>query len=309
MNSFNWTCPYCDGDQAVTEPQISLADHYIRNADSTYGPICYMVQTIRCANAQCGRLTLSFSLNKVRLDELGKYRGPSDTIRSWRLLPESTAKPQPACIPAHIAQDYAEACLIRDLSPKASATLARRCLQGMIRDFCGIKSATLYQEIGALKKKQEKDEVLKHVHMDTVDALDHVRRIGNIGAHMESDVNRITSVEPLEAQKLIDLIELLFQEWYVQRDTRSRKLSTLQQIVASKAQASEAQADQVGTPNHRQGILTPIPGAGGWASPRQHCASGGFTMRIFNLGLCSLYSGTGRPVPGIFLPPHPERGF
>ena len=53
-------------------------------------------------------------------------------------MPESDAKPQPEFIPEAIRQDYREACRIRDLSPKASATLARRCLQGMIRDFCAI---------------------------------------------------------------------------------------------------------------------------------------------------------------------------
>jgi hypothetical protein len=33
-----------------------------------------------------------------------------------------------------------------------------------------------------------------------VDAIDHVRKIGNIGAHMEADINVIVEVEPKEAQ-------------------------------------------------------------------------------------------------------------
>jgi hypothetical protein len=46
--------------------------------------------------------------------------------------------PLPDYIPEQIKDDYYEACSILNLSPKASATLARRCLQGMIRDFWGI---------------------------------------------------------------------------------------------------------------------------------------------------------------------------
>ena len=234
MKSFNWTCPYCRRDQAVTELQFSLQDHYIHNPQSVHGPVCLVVQTIRCANEQCRELTLSCSLNKARLDGAGKYQAPLDTIHSWRLLPESAAKPQPDYIPRHIVEDYAEACRIRDLSPKASATLSRRCLQSMIRDFCAIKGASLHKEIVALRRRAQRGEAIQHVHQETIDALDHVRKIGNIGAHMDQDANLMVNVDPLEAQKLIELIELLFDEWYVRRDTRNRKLKALKDIADKK---------------------------------------------------------------------------
>ncbi len=106
-------------------------------------------------------------------------------------------------VPEAIRQDYEEACLIRSLSPKASATLSRRCLQGMIRDFHGVKRKhNLKQEIEAIKDK---------VDLKVWEAIDGVRAIGNIGAHMEQDVNLIIDVEPEEAQKLIKLNELLFK--------------------------------------------------------------------------------------------------
>lgn len=57
--------------------------------------------------------------------------------REWHLIPPSGAKAFPDFVPAAIRADYEEACLIVDLSPKASATLSRRALQGMIRDFWG----------------------------------------------------------------------------------------------------------------------------------------------------------------------------
>ena len=60
-----------------------------------------------------------------------------DLVKRWRLIPESDAKVFPDYIPQQIREDYVEASKIKELSPKASATLSRRCLQGMIRDFWG----------------------------------------------------------------------------------------------------------------------------------------------------------------------------
>ena len=118
----------------------------------------------------------------------------------------------PDCIPTQIRDDYLEACAIADLSPKASATLARRCLQGMIRDFWGITEKNLAKEISALEGK---------VPPDQWRVIDGIRRLGNIGAHMEADINTIVEIDADEAKKLLKLITLLFQEWYVQREERA----------------------------------------------------------------------------------------
>jgi hypothetical protein len=50
----------------------------------------------------------------------------------------------------------------------------------MIRDFWGIKKARLVDEIEAIAEKTD---------ADTWAAIDSVRKIGNIGAHMEKDIN------------------------------------------------------------------------------------------------------------------------
>ena len=58
---------------------------------------------------------------------------------------------------------------------------------------------------------------------------------------MEKDINLILDVEPDEAQALIDLIELLFEEWYVTKHVRKAKLTKLG-IVVEKKKAKKAQA-------------------------------------------------------------------
>ncbi|MFC5566105.1 DUF4145 domain-containing protein [Rubellimicrobium aerolatum] len=157
------------------------------------------------------------------------------TITRLCITPESSARPQPSYIPLALVEDYNEACRIRDLSPKAAATLARRCIQGMIRDFAGVKGRTLYDEITALKMMVEKDEAPRGVSIESVEAIDHIRSIGNIGAHMEKDIDLIIPVEPEEAQVLIELIESLFEEWYIERYRRQQRFAAINNIASEKA--------------------------------------------------------------------------
>jgi hypothetical protein len=135
-----------------------------------------------------------------------------------------------------LRRDYEEACAIRDLSPKASATITRRCIQGIIRDFCCIEKKRLVDEIDELRRLVDAGQAPPGVQPDTVEAIDHVRQIGNIGAHMEADINVIVDVDPDEAQVLIGLTELLFDEWYVAREQRTQRLAQLGLIAADKKQ-------------------------------------------------------------------------
>ena len=244
MDSFDWTCPYCNRAQAVTKHQRSQEAHEIYNSRSEFGNIGYVVETIRCANEGCRKLQLTFSLHRVEKVDIGKRVRIGERIRHWRLLPESYSKPQPDYIPPQLVEDYKEACRIRDLSPKASATLSRRCLQGMIRDFCGIQDKTLYREIERLRKQLDEGQGVLHVHRDSVDAIHHVRQIGNIGAHMEYDVNLIIDVEPNEAQVLIELIEVLFEEWYVQREERKQRFEAIQNIAERKENERKQEGEE-----------------------------------------------------------------
>jgi hypothetical protein len=178
-------------------------------------------------------MTLSASLHSRDDTDPIDYSVPP--LVKWSLIPDSSAKPQPDFIKQVLREDYLEACKIRDLSPKASATLARRCLQGMIRDFCGIAKNRLIDEIKELRAQLDAGTAAQGVTHEGVDAIDAVRSVGNIGAHMEKDVDLIVDIEPGEAQMLIELIELLFDEWYVQREKRMRRLAAITALSAQKA--------------------------------------------------------------------------
>lgn len=133
----------------------------------------------------------------------GQYKGKQKTI-----FPESNAKLYPSYVPEAIRKDYEEAYAILELSPKASATLSRRCLQGIIRDFYGVTKQSLFKEI---------EEIKSLVPTDLWNAIDGLRKIGNIGAHMEKDINLIVDIDSNEAEKLIKLIEIMIDSTYIAR--------------------------------------------------------------------------------------------
>tara|TARA_Y100000780_G_C13578217_1_gene375656 strand:- start:201 stop:824 length:624 start_codon:yes stop_codon:yes gene_type:complete len=184
-------------------------------------------------------VTLSASLNIAERAYNSNQLIVKDLLYRWDLLPESKAKRQPEYIPLALREDYVEACKIRDLSPKAAATLARRCLQGMIRDFCDIRKRTLFDEIKKLREKIDEGNAPKGVSAETMDAIDAVKAIGNIGAHMEKEIDLIVEVDPGEAQSLIELIEMLFDEWYIARHERQERLTRIKSIAAEKAETLE----------------------------------------------------------------------
>ena len=215
-----WTCPYCNRPCTIDENDIrTMSDWQFIN--NKYEDYFSEVTVIVCPNPECEKQSISLRISSYdRVEEC-----TIKELYSWNLLPESDAKPFPDYIPIQILNDYSEACLIKNKSPKASATLSRRCLQGMIRDFWKISKSRLVDEINALEDK---------VDPITWDAINSVRHVGNIGAHMEKDVNVIIDVEPEEAGLLIWLIETLLNDWYVNRHERQKRMTGLVQLAEEK---------------------------------------------------------------------------
>ncbi len=220
--TFSWCCPFCNHDATIGEDNYSSKDFEF-NDNNKYGYQLIKAETITCPNPKCKEYALILSLYDYEETTPGDLVPVSLPKKTWQLIPAAETKVFPDYIPTAIITDYKEACLIRDLSPKASATLARRCLQGMIRNFWGIKKDRLIDEIIAIENK---------VDPTTWAAIDAVRQIGNIGAHMEKDIDLIIDVEPGEAKLLIGLIENLINDWYIVRQKRQESMAEI--IAAAK---------------------------------------------------------------------------
>jgi hypothetical protein len=143
-------------------------------------------------------------------EEPGEFKPTRATFRL--VYPKAISRsPIPKEIPTEFAVDYREACLVLPDSEKASAALSRRCLQHLLREKAGVKKGDLANEI-----QQVLDSKQLPGHL--ADDLDAIRNIGNFAAHpMKSTVTGlIVDVEPQEAEWLVNLLEGLFDFYFVQ---------------------------------------------------------------------------------------------
>ena len=240
MANFNWMCPYCNHNATITTSSYSVGEVFF-NKNNKDGDLCVKTESIVCPNEYCKEYVITVTLYPAKRNATN-WDVVDDPLFSRRILPESNAKTFPDYIPKAIRADYIEACLIKDLSPKASATLSRRCLQGIIRDFWEVKNKkNLSDEIKAIKEKTNKE---------TWEAIDAVRELGNIGAHMEKDIDVIIEVEPKEAELLIGLIETLLEDWYINRHERQQRLQAIKAIADGKKLPNQANASV----NNEEGI-------------------------------------------------------
>ena len=130
--------------------------------------------------------------------------------QSWIVYPRNAAARRAASeVPTNLAEDFNEASLVLDLSPKSSAALSRRCLQSMLRDR-GYIQHDLAKQIDALLDAK----ILPSALAENVDAI---RNTGNFAAHPMKDTNSgaIMPVEPHEAEWNLDVLEGLFDYFYV----------------------------------------------------------------------------------------------
>lgn len=166
---------------------------------------------------ECKRLILEF----VKFDENSHI----ETHVRW-LHPKVATRPAPpAEVPDDLAGDYREACLVLSDSPKASAALTRRCLQHLLREYAKVKPSNLDKEI---------DEVIPDFPSHLATSLDAVRQIGNFATHpiKATSSGEVTEVEPGEAEWNLDVLEGLFDFYFVQpaflqakKDALNKKLA------------------------------------------------------------------------------------
>lgn len=214
----NFTCPFCNS--------VFYLDH------STFSSDIFSFDTLGT--------NISYASNKSEEIQLNMYRCPSCkqvTVKTiglgkqyeneiTNIYPKSLAKQLPHFIPSVIIEDYQEAYSILNLSPKASATLSRRCLQSIIRGFWKITNEkNLYDEIESVKD---------FVSPEVAKAMHSMRQLGNIGAHSEKDINKIIDVEPHEAEILIKFIEFMIEISYIQKHNTEELLNNVNNINSDK---------------------------------------------------------------------------
>jgi hypothetical protein len=206
-NEVTRVCPHC-----LHSFHVHWTQHPLNSGNAIGKDAAFTTIWALCPGADCGK-----AIVYVR-------RIAADGSRVVMVHPKSTGRtPLPSDVPEMFATDYREACLVLADSPKAAAALARRCLQNLLREHVKIKKPDLAQEIQALLDS-------KALPADLADDVDAIRHIGNFAAHpMKSTASgQILETEPGEAEWTLDVMEELFDFYFVRPTDRAAKRAALQ---------------------------------------------------------------------------------
>lgn len=135
-------------------------------------------------------------------------------------------------VPASLASDYKEASEVLSISPKASAALARRCLQAVLHNN-GYKARDLAKEIDLLLNETDASKAIPISLRETIDGI---RNFGNFSAHPLTDVTslQVIDVEPHEAEWCLDILDELFEHFYVRpAQAKARKAALNAKLAAA----------------------------------------------------------------------------
>lgn len=214
-------CPHCLENFNDSQTWWSVATG--SDADGIW-----LLSRRHCPTCQRYIFTLEIGRNAQSIPQGTQNSRLTAVTRAMQVWPRGVSRePIPNEVPPSIAEDYKEACLVLSDSPKASAALSRRCLQNLFRQAAGVKPGDLYDEI-----QQVIDS--KKLPSTIANSIDAVRAIGNFGAHpIKSKVTgEIVDVEPNEAEWNLDVLESLFDFYYVlpakaqaKKDVLNKKLA------------------------------------------------------------------------------------
>lgn len=204
-----WECPLCKKNYRLDSEQIDFSWNVKGGDDEGLGGSLLLSVTCWCPECVEPAIYLAEYVGYNFFDYEPTYTGHEAELYIRRLFPISNSKEYPDYIPEPIRMDYKEAALIAELSPKASATLARRCLQGMLLDKWKVnKDKSLYNQI---------DEIKGKIPQKNFSAISVIRKVGNIGAHMKNpNISAIddSPISSTDARALISLLEVLLKAWY-----------------------------------------------------------------------------------------------
>jgi len=214
-------CPHC-----LVEINPNFTETFLNGDKDTF----WSIYSMNCPNPNCGKKIIDLASGLPRKNMNSQPIGLSSIHYRQTVRPFATSRPPvPPEVDDIFAKDYKEACLTFSLSSKASAALSRRCLQNILREKAKVKSGNLSNEI-----QQLIDSNSLPTHLS--ESIDAIRNIGNFAAHplKSTATGEIVDVEPGESEWLLDVLEALFDFYFVQpailkskRDALNKKLADI----------------------------------------------------------------------------------
>ena len=204
-------CPHCLVEFHARKKIVPLPD------DSSGK---WYTENYQCANTKCLKGIVYLVNGGYDYDYTAQdFKVGRPSFRQLVYPKGSKRPPAPVEVSQHIANDYSEACLVIEDSPKASAALSRRCLQNLLLDRAGVNKGDLAVQIQTVL---DSGKLPSHLEED----IDAIRNIGNFAAHpnKSKSTGEILEVEPHEAEWNLEVLESLFDFYYVQPErAKARK--------------------------------------------------------------------------------------
>jgi hypothetical protein len=205
-------CPHCNTGIAEAFSSVTITDHpQVKKEGAEVAPrALWSAAHMRCP--ECYEAIIF--LNRI-ITSYGHHL-------AVLVYPSGKVRPVPVEVVDPYKQDFVEACKVLGDSPKASAALSRRCLQAILRDKAGTKSKDLYDQI---EEVINSGKLPSHISED----LHAIRVVGNFAAHLtkSTSTGEIIDVEPGEAEWNLDVLELLFDFYFVQPAISARRKADL----------------------------------------------------------------------------------
>jgi hypothetical protein len=191
----NGRCPHCRRDVFFAEAKRVPLMNYL---SSTELETQSAGNNVHVYSSQCPSCLKPIVVAKI------KVKG-NETIHL--VHPFNITRTVPPEVPQDIAEDFLEASSVLSTSEKASAALSRRCLQNLLTQR-GFTDRDLCDQI---------DDALPTLPARIAANLDAIRNIGNFAAHVikHQSTGTIVQVEPEEAAWNLDVLEELFDHYYV----------------------------------------------------------------------------------------------
>jgi hypothetical protein len=136
--------------------------------------------------------------------------------------PESSMRPRLGDdVPAALEAEYRTASQIIPYSPEASAAIGRRLLHNFLATHIEIGERDL---AGQLQRAVDFEEIPSYLR----DALRAYSTVANLSANSDKSQrpDALTPVEPGEAEWLLDVLQSLFEHYFVQPARMRRRLNT-----------------------------------------------------------------------------------
>ena len=208
-------CPHCAVEIHAEAIWVPLEE----DSEGQWG-----IEKYLCPNPDCKKMIFYLVMGRYKVDYRNSLIGFDEIQKRFLVNPKGSNRPPvPPQVPQKLADDYVEACKVLPDSPKASAALSRRCLQNLLREVAKVKPGNLADEI--------QEVIDSEIPSYLVEVIDAVRNIGNFAAHpLKSEKSgEILPVEPTEAEWNLDVLEALFDFYFVQPDAARKKKAALNQ--------------------------------------------------------------------------------